>query len=82
MNQDEHKLRELLWLRHGCSISALYGDDGEMQCGHCLIDFKRSPVAKIEDRFRQMALQRFVVEVNLGKEKEERQSLSSPSKSR
>jgi hypothetical protein len=36
---DTAKLRELLWLNHGCV--GLYGDDGEMQCGKCLIDFKR-----------------------------------------
>jgi hypothetical protein len=35
------KLRKALWLRHGCPISSLYGDDGEMQCSGCGIDFKR-----------------------------------------
>jgi hypothetical protein len=39
---DQHlALRKLLWLRHGCEPGALYGDDGEMQCGKCLVDFKR-----------------------------------------
>jgi len=42
------KLRELLWLRHGCSISALYGDDGEMQCHSCQIDFKRDSIEVIK----------------------------------
>ncbi len=51
----EHKLRELLWLRHGCSVAALYGDDGEMQCGHCLIDFKRASAEEIETAFTQIA---------------------------
>lgn len=27
---ENKKLRELLWLHHGCSISILYGDDGKM----------------------------------------------------
>jgi len=45
--EEELKLRELLWLRHGCSISSLYGDDGEMQCSNCLIDFKRDSVERI-----------------------------------
>lgn len=31
--------RKTLWLSHGCV--ALYGDDGEMQCGACLVDFTR-----------------------------------------
>lgn len=45
---DVKNLRRLLWLGHGCT--GLYGDDGEMQCGHCLIDFKRDTVEQIEKR--------------------------------
>lgn len=26
---DNHLLRRLLWIRHGCSLAVLYGDDGE-----------------------------------------------------
>jgi hypothetical protein len=48
-------LRKLLWLRHGCPISALYGDDGEMQCGRCCIDFKRSSAVEIEQLFMAIA---------------------------
>lgn len=47
-------LRELLWLRHGCDFSALYGDDGEMQCHSCKIDFKRIPADKMKERFIQL----------------------------
>lgn len=47
-------LRRMLWLRHGCN--ALYGDDGEMQCGACLIDFKRLPAEDIEARFLSIGL--------------------------
>lgn len=32
--KEELKLRELLWLHHGCSSEYLYGDDGELQCSH------------------------------------------------
>lgn len=62
------ELRKVLWLNHGCDIGALYGDDGEMQCGRCIIDFlratpeqlvsalqRRGPVAALRterDRFR------------------------------
>ena len=42
-------LRKLLWIRHGCD--ALYGDDGEMQCNRCMIDFKRDTAASIDERF-------------------------------
>ena len=44
-------LRKLLWLRHGCPFHALYGDDGEMQCSACGIDFKRASAEYIERRF-------------------------------
>ena len=49
LEEENRKLRELLWLRHG--HSGLYGDDGEMQCGICLVDFKRMPVEIIEQAF-------------------------------
>lgn len=50
MLDSELKLRRLLWFHHGCPISALYGDDGEMQCNHPThkIDFLRDPVELIE----------------------------------
>ena len=51
--EEENKaLREMLWLRHGCL--ALYGDDGEMQCGKCVIDFKRAEPQQIAARFEQI----------------------------
>lgn len=48
---DDVVLRRLLWLRHGCPMSTLYGDDGEMQCSKCGIDFKRMSAGAIEDAF-------------------------------
>jgi len=33
---------ECMWLHHPCPPQARYGDDGEMQCGNCGIDFKRT----------------------------------------
>ena len=53
-SKEEMILRRLLWLRHGCESPALYGDDGEMQCNKCVIDFKRNPVAYIERRFYEI----------------------------
>lgn len=49
-------LRELLWIRHGCEISGLYGDDGEQQCGRCLIDFKRDSATKILYTFERLGI--------------------------
>ena len=34
-------IRKLLWLTHNCGQSNLYGDDGEMQCHLCGLDFLR-----------------------------------------
>lgn len=73
--EENKKLRELIWLKHGCSVASLYSGDGEMSCGYCLLDFKRDSVEDIEARFCQMAMQRFVIEANLN-DKEESQSLS------
>ncbi len=51
-NEDsELRLRKMLWQRHGCSGPALYGDDGELQCNSCMIDFRRNTPAEIEARF-------------------------------
>ena len=47
------QLRKLLWLHHGCNLPALYGDDGEMQCHSCQIDFKRDSIEVIEKCYTQ-----------------------------
>jgi hypothetical protein len=39
-------LRQLLWSAHPCD--GKYGDDGELQCNECLIDFKRHTAEEIE----------------------------------
>lgn len=49
LERDELPLwRRLLAFRHGCPTTALYGDDGEMQCNKCGVDFRRMTVAEIE----------------------------------
>ena len=45
----ERRIREFLWLNHGCEFSALYGDNGELQCKKCYIDFKRMKLNEILD---------------------------------
>lgn len=52
LKKELDQIRRLLWLRHGCPLSVLYGDDGEMQCSNCSIDFKRFPVHLIDIGFR------------------------------
>lgn len=49
------QLRKLLWLNHGCNITALYGDDGEMQCGACAVDFKRWSMSAMLAAWRSKA---------------------------
>lgn len=56
MSAEELLLRKLLWLRHGCPSHTLYGDDGEMQCGQCMLDFRRMDVRDIEARFFELGL--------------------------
>lgn len=52
--RDSVILRRLLWLRHG--HHGIYGDDGEMQCATCTLDFKREPADIIERSFEIQAL--------------------------
>jgi len=53
----ERELREIWWMGHGC-VAALYGDDGEMQCGKHLTDFKRMPLDELRDSVRKMQRER------------------------
>jgi hypothetical protein len=55
LEESDRLLRQLLWARHG-SEHVLYGDDGEMQCSSCCIDFKRNSAAEIDETFRIRAL--------------------------
>lgn len=49
MSGVEKELRRLLWIRHGCGVSALYGDGGEMQCCLCGVDFMRMTPKEMND---------------------------------
>lgn len=48
MRKERDRLRDILWLRHGCPSAVLYGDDGKMDCNACLIDFKNGTIDEIE----------------------------------
>jgi len=63
-------LRRLLWLRHGCPFPALYGDDGEMQCNVCMLDFKRDSAKRIERKFQEIGLQKYAQQIKEAKEKQ------------
>jgi len=49
--RNEEILRELLWMEHQCE--GKYGDDGEMQCGKCLIDFRRDSAKDIASKTKK-----------------------------
>ena len=53
---ERETLRYLLWLHHG--HDRLYGDDGEMQCSQCGMDFKRAPIALIQERLAGLVAER------------------------
>ena len=59
----ESALRRELWMNHGCPFAALYGDDGEMQCGQCLVDFKRMPIADLVQKIADQRLTRAALEI-------------------
>lgn len=44
--RDLHTMRVLLWSTHPCT--GKYGDDGELQCSECRIDFLRAPIVELE----------------------------------
>lgn len=58
-------LRELLWLNHGHTCG-LYGDDGEMQCSECELDFKRHSVEIIKKRFGDIQQEKIMEFVKSG----------------
>ena len=61
LSSEVDTLKRLLWLRHDPNhFAGLYGDDGEMQCGACLIDFKRMSAEQIEQIWHQQGLRKLI----------------------
>lgn len=63
LEAENETLRSLLWLRHGCPFPALYGDDGEMQCHECCLDFKRDSAQRISERFTEIGMKKYMKEI-------------------
>lgn len=57
MPSSDMQLRKLLFMSHPCL--GRYGDDGEMQCGACRIDFRRDDPELIERRLIEAAFFRY-----------------------
>jgi hypothetical protein len=55
LRENEKAVRRLLWLYHG--HEGLYGDDGQMQCSQCFmeygIDYKDSPIPDLISAFKR-----------------------------
>lgn len=50
LREDAKWLRKQLWLTHDPKhFSSLYGDDGEMQCARCMLDFRRNSIGRIKE---------------------------------
>src|SRR5580698_6357497 len=58
-----HRARILLWATHGCTEK--YGDDGELQCNSCKIDFKRNSISDIDAKICERGV-RILVEEKAG----------------
>lgn len=50
--EENAELRKILWSAHGNHVR--YGDDGEMQCNSCAIDFKRAPTEQLRDSLQMV----------------------------
>lgn len=53
LREDNMQLRGFFFVNHGCTYSALYFDDGEMQCGICRLDFRRDDLEHLFNRVRE-----------------------------
>jgi hypothetical protein len=61
MPDEEHTLRYMLWLNHGrLTGHYLYGDDGELNCNSCGIDFRRHTVKSILDALSEQNMTRVI----------------------
>ena len=54
----EMTLRRLLWEHHECPPEYRYGDDGEMVCSYCLIDFRLATAQHISELFLSAKLRK------------------------
>lgn len=65
LSDEERILRKLLFMSHGASGHHLYGDDGELQCNSCMIDFKRDSVESIALKTNKYYMREYI-EANPG----------------
>lgn len=66
----EFGIRKLLWLIHHCGQEYLYGEDGEMQCHLCGLDFVRHGEGRIVYTFEEVGKLRYALQAKLIKQDE------------
>lgn len=66
LKADNRKLRYLLARQHDSVRHMIYGDDGELQCSVCWIDFRRDPVAEIERKLYESGMRELQRMVDAG----------------
>jgi len=49
LETENRQLRELLFAHHFGHYKYLYGDDGELQCAKCVVDFRRDSIEEIRE---------------------------------
>jgi hypothetical protein len=64
LQKENWLLREMVWLNHG--HQGLYGDDGELQCNECPLDFKRDSVDHIIGTITINTLRKLSIPQNAG----------------
>lgn len=52
--ETEQVERRWMWESHG--HDGIYGDDGEMQCGECGVDYKRAPIEEVTISYQKARL--------------------------
>jgi len=57
--EENQIMRELLWVNHGCPSSAMYGDDGKMDCNACVFDFKNGDMKVFAERRATKNMKRY-----------------------
>lgn len=67
---DEKSLRRMLAFTHGCPLVALYGDDGELSCRDCRIDFRRDTPDEIDRKLVERGKARLEKELTEGEPRE------------
>ena len=56
LRADNRLLRYLLAMAHNSATHLIYGDDGELQCGVCFVDFVRDSASTIHKKIKDARL--------------------------